>query len=174
MAVVAAAGRHRGNHGMAQSPKYAFAVAAVIQRVFPEGFRQSVARTRRYHGDAEVGTNSLAVGAPALPPLRRRFICLIDGSQDPRAGDGIGTEGIEEVVPELRSLRRAAVAEVQFSSGCAGGGRNGGGYGGRSGGGLGFSRGGERCRARRGDQQSDNLEGPLHVKFSLPGIPFCE
>ena len=50
---------------MAQPRKHAFALAAVIQRVFLESLRQRIARRRAHRRDAEVGSESLAV---ALSP----------------------------------------------------------------------------------------------------------
>src|SRR5580704_9720318 len=98
---------------MTQTPKNAFALTAVIQGVLPEGLRQRVARRCRHHRDAEVGPNSLAVGSRALPPLRRSFFCLINASQDRGPHEWIGTERIEEVVPELDFLRGTPVGQVQ-------------------------------------------------------------
>src|SRR4029077_1379165 len=59
MTILATACRDRRNHGMPQPPKYAFALAAVIHGVFPEGFRQSVARRRRYRRNGKIRTESL-------------------------------------------------------------------------------------------------------------------
>src|ERR1700733_14595971 len=114
MAVVTTACRHRRNHSMTQSPKHAFALTPVIQCVFPEGFRQRVARRRRYHRDPEVGTNSLAIGFRTLSPFWRRFICLVDATQNRGAGDWIRAKCVEEVVPELYSFRRTRVGQVQL------------------------------------------------------------
>src|SRR5580704_12037597 len=157
---------------MTQTPKNAFALTAVIQGVLPEGFRHRVARRCRHHRDAEVGPNSLAVGSRALPPLRRSFICLIDASGDRGPHDWIGTEGIEEVVPELDFLRWPPVGQVHLWARRDGRGRIDVARGrscvcDR----LRLRRGSERSHACEGNQQRDNSE-PLnvHVKFSLPGI----
>src|SRR5580693_3127243 len=71
MAVLAAAGREGRDHGVTQPRKHAFALTAVIQRVFPEGPRKRVARGRAYSGDAEVGPESLGVTLGTLLPRRR-------------------------------------------------------------------------------------------------------
>jgi len=112
MGVVTAACLHRRNHRMTRPPKYAPALTAVIQSGFPEGFRQCVARRRRDHRGAEIGSNPPAVRSCALPPLRRGLIRLIDSPQNRSASDGIRAEGVEEVVPDLRSLRRTPVGQV--------------------------------------------------------------
>jgi hypothetical protein len=79
-----------------EATKKARAVAAIVQRVFPKGFRQRIARRRGYHGDAEVGANSLTEGGGALSPLRWCFAGLIDGAQDGRAGEQIRAEGVKK------------------------------------------------------------------------------
>ena len=98
VAVFAAARRQGRNHGMAQPRKHAFALTAVVQRVFPEGFRQRIARRRAYRCDAKVRSESLAVALSALLPLRRGVIRLADASRERCAGSWIRAERVEEVV----------------------------------------------------------------------------
>src|ERR1035437_4755294 len=69
MAIVATACCKGRNYGMAQPPKHAFTLTAVIQCVFVEGFRERIARRRSHRRDAEVGTESLAITLCALTPF---------------------------------------------------------------------------------------------------------
>ena len=54
---------NRRNASVSKPPEQAFALTAVVDGVFPEGRRQRVARSCRYHSDAEVGPDTLAVGS---------------------------------------------------------------------------------------------------------------
>src|SRR5208282_5881628 len=76
MAIIAAACNKGRNHGMAQPPKHAFALTAVIQRVLVKGFRKRVARRGSYRHDAVIGPKTLAVTFGTLIPLRWRIIDL--------------------------------------------------------------------------------------------------
>src|SRR5258708_23339018 len=97
---------------MAQPWKEAFALAAVIQSVFAEGFRKRIARRGAYGGDAEIGTEPLAVSLRALPPLWRSVIRLVNASGQCGAEDGIGADHVEDVVVELRFLARTHVGQI--------------------------------------------------------------
>src|ERR1700686_4771444 len=109
MALFAAACCESGNHGVAQPWKHAFALTAVIQRVFLEGFSEGVARRRSNRRDAEVGREPLAVTLRSLFPFRRSVFPLVNASRECCADDGIGAERVEGVVVNLRFLRRTRV-----------------------------------------------------------------
>src|ERR1035438_2059155 len=119
VAIFAAACCQGRNHGMSQPRKQPFALTAVIQRVFLEGFRERIARRRSYRCDAEVRPDSLAITLRALLPFRRSILHLANASSKSRADDGIRAESVEGVVAELRCLRRTHVREVQLRRGCA-------------------------------------------------------
>src|SRR3981189_370947 len=110
MGIVAATRYESRNHGMAQPWKEAFALAAVIQSVFAKEFRKRIARRGAYGGDAEIGTEPLAISLRALPPLWRSFIRLVNASRKCGAEDGIGADHVEDVIMELRFLGRTHVS----------------------------------------------------------------
>jgi hypothetical protein len=57
----------------------------------------------------------LALRMPSpLPPFRRRLVCLVDAPRDGRANDGIGAEGIEEIISKLRFLGWTSVCQVEL------------------------------------------------------------
>jgi len=120
MPVVVAAGGESRNHGVVQARKHTFALATVVQRVFPEGAREGIARRRSDRGDAEIGSESLAVTRRALLPLWRSIVRLVNASRDGSAHDWIWSKGIEEVVAEPRFLCRTDVLKVRVSYACAG------------------------------------------------------
>src|SRR5229473_1292256 len=97
---------------MAQPRKEAFALTAVIQCVFVEGFRERIARRGADRGDAEVGPESLAISLRALFPLRRSALRLVNAGNKGSADDGIGADRVEEVVVELRLLCRTRVRQI--------------------------------------------------------------
>src|SRR5260370_19470475 len=99
---------------MAQPRKEAVALTAVIQRVFPEDFRQPIARCGADRGDAEVGPESLAISLRALFPLRRSVLRLVNAGNKGSADDGIGAERVEEVVVELRLFCWTRVHQIWF------------------------------------------------------------
>src|SRR6266481_7803883 len=163
---------------MAQPWKEAFALAAVIQSVFAKGFRKRIARRGAYGGDAEIGTEPLAVSLRALPPLWRSVIRLVNASGQCGAEDGIGADHVEDVVVELRFLARTHVGQIALRRGCAcnraGGIR-------RGGRGLSFCQHWQGCEVRDYKQQehksahlhfrnspSANLRSSLHLKRLLP------
>src|SRR5271155_4603303 len=82
MAIDAAVRCKGRNHGMSQPRKHAFTLAAVIQGVLAQGFRERIARRRSYRRDAEVGPKSLAVTFRALLPLRWSVLHLVNASSD--------------------------------------------------------------------------------------------
>src|ERR1700693_21241 len=69
MAIVAATCYESRNQGMAQPWKEVFALAAVIQSSLAKDFRERIARRCAYGGDAEIGTEPLAISLRTLPPL---------------------------------------------------------------------------------------------------------
>src|ERR1035437_5905187 len=106
------------NYGMAQPPKHAFTLTAVIQCVFVEGFRERIARRRSQRRDAEVGTESLAITLCALTPFRRCPVRLVDARSNSGTDDGIRPERIKEVVAELRCLGRTHVSQIRLRGRC--------------------------------------------------------
>src|ERR1700682_3835890 len=118
MAIFAATCCEGGNHGMAQAWKETFALTAVIQRVFAEGFRKRVTRRGAYRRDSEVGCDSLAITLPSLFPLWRSVLPLINASHECGADDGLGADGVESVVVELRFLGRTHVGQIGLRRGC--------------------------------------------------------
>src|SRR6202171_4086451 len=125
MAIFAATCCEGGNHGMAQAWKETFALTAVIQRVFAEGFRKRVARRGAYRCDGEVGPESPAITLPPLFPLWRSVLPLINASHECGADDGIGADGVEDVVVELRFLGRTHVGQIGLVRACLCGGAGG-------------------------------------------------
>src|SRR4029077_12440323 len=99
---------------MAQPRKKAFALTAVIQPVFPKGFRERITRRGADRCDGEVGPESLAITLRALFPLRRSILRVVNACRKPCACDGIGAEHVEEVVAELRFLSRRGVRQSQL------------------------------------------------------------
>ncbi len=95
MPVLAYASRNRRNQRVAESVDDAVAFAAVIQSIFPQSFRQRVARCGGYQLDAEYGADALAVSSHALTPLRGSLACLIKSSENHCARDWIRTEGVK-------------------------------------------------------------------------------
>jgi len=81
------------DQGMVEPRQQASALAAVIQRVFAEGLRQSIARRRGHRGNPEVGPESLAVSRRALPPadrLERSVVAFEAGDFRPRQHLDVG------------------------------------------------------------------------------------
>src|ERR1700674_326259 len=97
---------------MAQPRKRPFALTAVIQRVFVEGFRERIARRGADPCDDEVGRESLAISFRSLFPLRRSALCLVNASRERCAYDWIGAERVEEVIVEPRFLCRTHVRQI--------------------------------------------------------------
>src|SRR3981081_3057186 len=118
MAILAATCCEGGNHGMGQARKETFALTAVIQRVFAEGFRKRVTRRGAYRRDGEVGCDSLAITLPSLFPLWRSVLALINASHECGADDGIGAYCVEYVVVELRFLGWTLVDQIGLRRGC--------------------------------------------------------
>ena len=113
MAVVAAACGEGRNHGMAQPRKYTFAFTAVVQRVFPEGLCQRIARRRGDRCDAKIRAESLAVTRSSLHPLRRRIVRLVDARRDSSTHHRIGPKRVENVAVELGFRCRADICEFR-------------------------------------------------------------
>src|ERR1051326_3804242 len=113
MAIVTAAHCNRRNHGMPESWKQSCALATVIQRVFPKGLRQCIARRCAYRCDAEVGSEAPAVTGSPLPPLRHVAICLVHAGRECSAHDWIGAKCIEEVIAEPGLFRRTSIRQSQ-------------------------------------------------------------
>ena len=107
---------------MVQPRKETFALTAVIQRVFAQGFRERIACRGAYSCDGEVGPKSLAVALRALFPLRGSAVTLVNASRNRSAYDWIGAERVEEVVVELRFLGRTRVrqSQLRLRRGCDG------------------------------------------------------
>jgi hypothetical protein len=80
MAIVAATCYESRKHGMAQAWKEAFALAAVVQSVFAKNFRKRIASRCAYGGDAEIGTEPLAISLRTLPPLWWSVVRLVNAS----------------------------------------------------------------------------------------------
>src|ERR1700693_5735942 len=99
--------------------KEAFALTAVIQRVFVKGFRERIACRGAYTCDGEVGRKSLAVALRALFPLRGSAVPLVDASREGSADDWIGAQRVEEVVVEFRLLCWTRVSQVWLGVGRA-------------------------------------------------------
>src|ERR1700687_849646 len=98
--------------------KEAFALAAVTQSVFAKGFRKRIARRCAYGGDAEIGTEPLAISLRTLPPLWWSVVRLVNASGECGDEDGIGADHVEEVVVELRFLGRTHVGPIGLRRGC--------------------------------------------------------
>src|ERR1700730_3367635 len=92
MAIVAATCYQSRNHGMTKTWKEAFALAAVIQSVFAKDLRKRVARRCAYGGDAEIGTEPLAISLRTLPPLWWSVVVgpCARGSEGGGVGEGGG------------------------------------------------------------------------------------
>src|ERR1035438_6084184 len=114
MAVFAAPRRQGGNHGMAQSRKYASAFAAVVQRIFLEGFRQPISCRGSDNRDPNVRPESLAVTLGPLVPLRWSIAVLVDACCRRGSDNRVRTEGVAQVVAEHRFLSRARISDVQW------------------------------------------------------------
>ena len=142
---------------MTRRPKNSFASTAVIQRVLPIPKSNPTRSPRRPPRAAHSG----GVQSGGLMPPRIAA---------PRLGRA---QGIEEVVPKLRFLRRTPI-EARFSSGHVVPGEKRNGVAGRRSsvcGGLSYSHGYKRSQGRDGIQQRNTPEAlRVRVKFSLPGI----
>src|SRR5580658_3523203 len=103
---------------MAHPRKYAFAFAAVVQRIFLEGLCQPVTSGGPNRRNGNVGTESLAVTFEPLVPLRWGIGQLVDARREPGADNRIRTIRIEKVIADLCSLRRTNVCQVQLACGC--------------------------------------------------------
>src|ERR1700688_688207 len=112
MAVFAATRRKSGNHGVLQPWKHAFALAAIIQCVFSEGFRQRITRGGGYGRDTESRPESLTISLRSLFPLRRSIFPLAQASRKSCAYDWIRAECVEEVVVEFCFRCRTHVAKI--------------------------------------------------------------
>ena len=97
---------------MTEPRKYASAVAAVIERVFSEGFRQRVACRRANRFDGKVGPEPLAITLRALLPFGRRIILLVNAGLHCGDTDGKRAESVEGIVTNLRHLRWTTVGQV--------------------------------------------------------------
>ena len=84
MAVFAAAPCQGRDHCVAQPRKWAAAFAAVVQRIFPEGFRQPITRGGSNRRDPKVGPKPLAVTLNPLAPLRWSIGPLVDSRRESR------------------------------------------------------------------------------------------
>src|ERR1700722_20643552 len=98
---------------MPQSPKESFALAVVIESIFPESFRQPVARRCCDRPDAEVGAKSLGVARSALLPFRRTVVCLVNPRRERVAHHGIHTKRTRKVSARFFFLGRAQVSRAQ-------------------------------------------------------------
>ena len=90
MAVFArgAPSRWRSQHGAAAEIAAAF--AAVVQRIFPEGFRQPVTRRGSNRRDPEIGPESLAVTFNPLSHSGGELVALVRFPPRRGAGNGYG------------------------------------------------------------------------------------
>ena len=120
VAVIAAPCGQGRNHGMAQPRQHAFALTAVVQRVFFEGLGQRITRGGAYGCYAKVGPESLAITLCASPPVRRCIPGLVKARREGGADDGIRAERVEELVVDLRLLRRTRVRQVELRRGSDG------------------------------------------------------
>src|ERR1700723_2549661 len=93
------------------------AVAAVVQRIFMEKFRQSIACGLGHQVNAKIAGHALAVSADATAPFRRRAVGLLDSAGEGSANKRIGPNRIEQVVAQLFLLRRALVSLAWLSPG---------------------------------------------------------
>src|ERR1700689_4637682 len=98
---------------MAEARQCTFTLAAIVQCVFADGFRQPIARGSGYRRDAEVGAYSLAIPFHPLSPFWRRIVFLVDARSDCRSDDGIRAECVEQVVVNLDFFCRARIRQVR-------------------------------------------------------------
>jgi hypothetical protein len=119
VAILASACGEGRNYGMGEARDCALARTAIVQRVLPQCLRQRIPRRCAYGLDAEIGTESFAVAAGALIPVRRRIFHLIDATRNRGDRYGIRPERIENVVVKLRRLRRLYAVGVRVSEGVA-------------------------------------------------------
>src|ERR1035437_8148131 len=89
VAVIAAARRQGGKHGMAQPREDSLAFATVVQRIFLEGFCQRITRRCPNRCAPKVRSESPGITLHALIPLWRRIACLVDTGNYRCAGNWV-------------------------------------------------------------------------------------
>src|ERR1035441_5869612 len=94
---------------MARARENACAFASVIQRVFPEDFREAVACCRGNRSNAKVGSESLAETFCSLFPLGQRIVELVDPGRGCRFHNGNGAKRDKAVAPYSLSRRWASI-----------------------------------------------------------------
>src|SRR5258708_20423261 len=105
---------------MAQPREKSLAFAAVIQSVFVKGFGKGIAGGGADRGNGEVGPKSLAIALGTLLPLRRRVVGLTDARGNASRQDGIGAEGVKQIILNLCFFGWPPVGHIRLA-GRAGG-----------------------------------------------------